>query len=87
MTYTKVMTKIQGTNMSRERGSYKGPVGEGKEQKPDLSPNLVEILSKIAREAEIDAAIDAALEEGYAITRQEAIGMLTDRLGEEQGKI
>ncbi len=44
--------------------------------KKELSPELEQLLKEEAIEAEIQSAVDAALEEGFVITREEAISFL-----------
>lgn len=56
---------------------------ETSEVKKELSPALEQLLKEEAVEAEIQSAIDAALEEGFTITREEAISFLIQMTQQE----
>lgn len=62
----------------QEKPDNKPPNGVG-----NLSPELQKILEEQAFEAEIQAAIDAAAEEGFPITREEAIKILHKKFAED----
>lgn len=52
-------------------------------EEKDISPEMRQLLEEEAIEAEIEGAMDAALEEGYFITREEAIKILNKQVASQ----